>query len=338
MQKLHLAQVGVGYWGPNLVRNFLRLPEVGRFTIFDTAPERVKAICQDFPTVQVAPTFVDILGDPTVDAVAVALPAELHFEYAKRALEAGKHVFVEKPFAKSEAEAKILARLARERGKTLMVGHTFLFSNAVAYVKDYLDRGELGDLYYILCERLNLGKVRQDVNAWWNLAPHDVSIILHWLGEEPSSFRAAGFTFVQPGIADVVFANLNFPSGRGVNIHVSWLHPNKSRKITLVGSKKMIVYDDVSTDAKVTIYDKGIDKTNISTALPEIQNFGEFQLMHRFGDVVIPKIDQKEPVYLECRHFVECVLTGRTPICDAENGLRVVRVLEQVDKLLQAQR
>lgn len=334
---IRLAHVGAGYWGPNLIRNFSQQARVERLVVCDLDAARLDKMRTLYPGIETTRDFQAVLADPDIDAVSLALPAHLHHPTAKAALLAGKHVLVEKPLARTLAEAEDLVATAAAQGRVLMVGHTFLYSSPVAYITDCVKSGEIGEVYYILCQRLNLGRVRQDINAWWNLAPHDVSMVLEWLdGERPETVKASGFSFLQDGVEDVVFANLRFPSGRGAHIHVSWLHPKKMRSIVIVGSKKMLVYDDVSPDAKVMIYDKGIDKARIPRDLPQIESFGQFQFMHRVGDVLIPKIDFREPLAAECGHFIDCALTGARPRTSGENGLQVVDVLERVEKSLKA--
>lgn len=330
-RRLNVAQIGAGYWGPNLIRNLLPMSEIDSFTVCDHDENCLAKICSSYPLVQTSTSAQNVLEDPSVDAIIIALPASLHYEFASKALRAGKHVFVEKPLATTALQAQELVALSQSAGKVLMVGHTFLFNPAVDYIKQYVNSGELGEVYYIICERLNLGRVRQDINAWWNLAPHDISIVLDLFdGEMPSWIDASGHSFLQNGIEDVVFANLRYPSGRAAHIHVSWLHPRKTRTTIVVGSKKMLIYDDVSSDAKVTIYDKGIEKKCIPRDLPAIESFGQFQFIHRMGDVYIPKINFKEPLQLECRHFIDCIINNSKPKSDGINGLRVVEILEKV--------
>jgi len=338
MRKINIAQLGAGHWGPNLVRNFMQLEDVGEFTICDTNPARLERMKALHPTIRLSRSPAEVLEDSNVDAVVVALPASLHHEYTKKALLADKHVLVEKPLAMTAGEARELVRLSDETGKILMVGHTYLYNTAVRKIKEYLDGGEIGELYYILSQRLNLGRVRRDVNVLWNLAPHDISIILYWLGEFPGRVSAKGLTFLQDGIEDVVFMDMDFPSGRAAHVHVSWLHPDKTRKMYLVGGRRMIIYDDVSTEAKITICDKGVDKKNIIRELPDIETYGQFQLIHRAGDIHIPRIDVKEPLSVECAHFVECIRNGSVPFTDGRNGLDVVSVLEMGQKELSARK
>jgi predicted dehydrogenase len=258
----------------------------------------------------------------------------MHFDFARKALEAGKHVFVEKPLATTLEDAAALVDLARKNNLILMVGHTFEYNAAVQEVKKYIDRGDLGDVYYLYAQRLNLGKVRDDINAMWNLAPHDISIVLYWLGQEPVSLQARGITCLQEGLEDVVFLILNFPGGVSAHIHTSWLDPNKVRKMTVVGSKKMIVYDDTSAEARIQIFDKGIDRKNIDVNLGEYDSFAKFQLIQRAGDLLIPRVHFAEPLRTECAHFIECIEKGETPRTDGESGLRVVKILEAADASL----
>ncbi len=335
---LHLAQLGAGHWGVNLIRNFFQLSAVEQLTVCDLDAGRRDFVGERYPTVAVTDAAEELCADPSIDGVVVALPAALHYEYAKKALLSDKHVMVEKPLARTSAEARELVELAAARQRILLVGHTFLYNDAVRKVKEYIDGGELGEIYYIMAQRLNLGRVRHDVNALWNLAPHDISIVLYWLGQEPVAQSATGLTFLQEGIEDVVFANLHFPSGIAAHIHVSWLDPKKTRQMVVVGSKKMIVYDDVSTDAKIVIYDKGVDKHGIDRRLPDIENYAQFQLRHRSGDVLIPKLDFKEPLRRECQHFVDCIVNGAEPITGGAAGLEVVRVLEGIQRSLEESR
>jgi predicted dehydrogenase len=273
-----------------------------------------------------------VLSDPDIDAVVIATPVQSHFALARRALEAGKHVLVEKPLARTSAECAELIGHANRAGRVLMVGHVFLYNTAVQRMKAYIDQGELGEVRYVYSQRLNLGQVRHDVNALWNFAPHDLSILQYWLGGTPDRVLARGYSYVQPGIEDVVFMTLDFPGGVGANVHISWLDPFKIRRMTVVGTEKMIVYDDVSAEARITIYDKGVSRTRRAGAgepsLGGFETFGEFQLLLRAGDILIPKVDFGEPLANECRHFIDCIKTGATPLTDGASGLAVVRVLE----------
>lgn len=325
---IKIAIAGCGYWGPNLVRNFYQLDDTRLMKVCDPKKDRLSYIKKTYADIGVTGDYGELLDDKEIDGVVIATNAELHYKMAREALAKGKHVLVEKPLAMNTQDAGELVELAAKNRKVLMVGHTFEYNAAVRKTKEYIQSGEIGDVYYLYSKRLNLGIVRQDVNAWWNLAPHDISIIMYLFGKMPKKVSAKGLTYLQRGIADVVFATLDFDGGLCAHIHVSWLDPNKIRQMTLVGSKKMLVYDDVNPDAKITLFDKGITKKNISDSLGEFDNFGKFQLLHRAGDVVIPRVDFTEPLKTECRHFIECIQKNQRPLTDGENGLRVVRVLE----------
>jgi predicted dehydrogenase len=333
---MNLAIVGVGYWGPNLVRNFAVHDNATLSAVCDLDHRRLDGIKRQYPTVNVTTSFDDVIANPSIDAVVVALPVGLHFEFARRALDAGKHVMVEKPLCTTTAEAGILLDLAEKKKRVLMVGHTFEYNAAVHKIKELIDDGTLGDLYYVYSQRLNLGRVRSDINTMWNLAPHDVSIIIHCLEREPVRVSAKGLIQLQPGIEDVVFMVLEFEDGLIAHIHNSWLDPNKIRKMTFVGSSKMVVYDDVSADAKIQIYDKGIDRKDMKQDMGSYDDFGKFQLIHRAGDLLVPKINFVEPLKLESQHFIDCVLNGKTPRTGGDSGMRVVKVLEAAQESLKA--
>jgi predicted dehydrogenase len=329
-----IGQIGCGYWGPNLLRNFSANPKCRVKWLADQSPQRQAYVEENYPQTNTTAEADDILFDPEVDAVLVATPASTHYVLAKAALKAGKHTFVEKPLAMSTVEADELVVLAEAMGKTLMVGHSFLYNAAVNYAKDLLDTGELGDTYYIYSQRLNLGQVRSDVNAWWNLAPHDVSILLHFMnGELPVSVTAHGIDYIQPGIEDVVFATLTWANRVTAHIHVSWLDPGKVRKMTIVGSRKMVVYDDAGDD-KIKVLDKGVDRVPKIGEQMDYDNFNSYQILHRTGDILIPKIDFQEPLKVEANHFLECIETGQTPITGPKHARDVVAVLEMVQQAL----
>jgi predicted dehydrogenase len=325
---VNVALVGPGYWGPNLARNLAMTPGARLHTLCDLREDRLNEVGRAYPGVKLETEVERVLQDPEVTAVVIATPVATHFELARAALAAGKHVLVEKPLATSSEECRALIALAAERGLTLMVGHVFLYNAAVRKVKEYIDSGELGDVYYVCCQRLNLGIVRQDVNALWNFAPHDVSVLNYWLGTRPRGVSTRGFSYLQPNVEDVVFMTIDYPGGVGANVHISWLDPRKVRAMTVVGSKKMVVYDDVDTDAPLMIYDKGITRRPGEGPAATSGGFGEFRFLTRAGDVVIPRFDQSEPLRAECRHFIECVQSGATPVSDGVEALRVVEVLE----------
>jgi len=334
---VRLALVGLGYWGPNLARNLAILDNAELVALCDANEERLRRIGRQYPSARQVPSFEDVLADDTIDAVVVATPVDTHFDLCRAALAAGKHVMVEKPLATSSAECETLIELAAAQGRTLMVGHVFVYNAAVNKVKEYIDAGEIGDVYYVYSQRLNLGQVRHDVNAMWNFAPHDLSIMCHWFGTEPTNLTARGHSYIQPGIEDVVFLNMEYPEGILASVHISWLDPLKVRRMTIVGSEKMVVYDDVSADAKVTVYDRGVTKKLIDqteASLGSYRTYGEFQLLLRAGDVLIPKLDFVEPLKIECQHFVDCIRTGETPVSDGRQGLWVVRALEAAQRSL----
>jgi predicted dehydrogenase len=329
-----VGQIGCGYWGPNLLRNFSANSNCFVKWVSDQSEQRRAYVQDNYPKTKTSPEAIDIIDDPEVDAVIVATPASTHYELTKSCLEAGKHVLVEKPLAMYTKEADELVALAAKTGKILMVGHSFLYNSAVHYAKKLLDDGELGNVYYMYSQRLNLGQVRTDVNAWWNLAPHDVSILLYLMnGELPVSVTAHGIDYIQPGIEDVVFATMTWENGVTAHIHVSWLDPGKIRKMTLVGSRRMVVYDDVSDD-KIKVFDKGVDLIPKVGEKMDYDNFNNYQILHRSGDIHIPKINFQEPLKVEVAHFLDCVATGNTPITGPKHARDVVAIMEMVQTAL----
>lgn len=329
-----IAQIGCGYWGPNVLRNFSSQQNCWVKFVADINPERQAYVKNNFPRSEAVGDYAELLADPEVDAVIVATPASSHYAIAKQALESGKHVFVEKPLATNVADAEALVALAASKSRILMAGHTFLYNPAVRYAKSLLDNNELGQLYYIYSQRLNLGQVRSDVNAWWNLAPHDVSILLYLMKDElPVSVSAVGVSYIQPGIEDVVFATLKWASGVIGHIHVSWLDPGKVRKMTLVGSRKMVSYDDVGDD-KIAVFDKGVDRVPKIGERMDYDQAGSYQLIHRTGDIWLPRVDFKEPLKLEAAHFLECLRDGKTPLTGPKHARDVVAVLEATQTAL----
>jgi predicted dehydrogenase len=330
--ELVFAQIGCGYWGPNLLRNFSALKECHVKYAVDSSAERRAFVESNFPRTKCLDSWTPILADSEVTAIVIATPAGTHFQIARDALLAGKHVFVEKPLATTAAEVDELGRIAKERGLVVMAGHTFIYNAAVRYVKQMLDSGELGDVRYIYSQRLNLGRIRSDIDALWNFAPHDVSIIQYWLGDPaPISVRRTGMDFIQSGIEDVVFLSVVYPKKIIANIHVSWLDPQKVRKMIIVGSRKMVVYDDVA-DAKIAIFDKGIDKRAV---LGEHMDFDQPRpdvFNYRSGDVLMPQIKFVEPLRTEAEHFAECIRTGQSPITGVSHARNVVSILEQANR------
>ncbi|MBC8490821.1 MAG: Gfo/Idh/MocA family oxidoreductase, partial [Bacteroidetes bacterium] len=307
---LNIAQIGVGYWGPNLLRNLVANKNCKVKTVVDLYKERRHFVRDLYPTVRISYRVEDIINDADIEAVVIATPVATHFELAMKCLEAGKHVLVEKPMATSVEEVQHIGNLAEDKGLVAMVGHTFLFNAAVRYVKKLIDSRGLGDIRYIYSQRVNLGRIRSDVDALWNLAPHDISIIQYWLDEpEPVKVTRSGMDYVQNGIDDVVFMNIVYPDNVMANIHVSWLDPHKIRKMTVVGSKKMVVYNDIAEN-KIAIYDKGIDRMAVLGENMDFDNPNTFNLNHRSGDVVLPKIKWIEPLKTEIAHFVDCIQNG----------------------------
>lgn len=316
-----IAMMGAGAWGSNWVRTLATMPEVELRWVCDLNAASLERVRRQFPQVRVTSRMEDVFEDPGVQGLVIATFAPTHFDVARRALEAGKHVMVEKPMTLNREDAVALTELAERRGRMLMVGHLLEYHPAILYIKDMMDSGELGDIYYIYSQRLNLGTVRTDENAWWSLAPHDIAVACRLLNGCPLAVQCRGQNVVQPGIADFVFATLEFPEGRIAHIHVSWLDPHKTRKLTVVGSRKMVTFDDTLPAYKVTVYDKGFQlKEGIS-------NYTDWITM-RQGDIVVPKIDGTEPLLREARHFVECVRKGCRPVSDGESGTMVVSVLE----------
>jgi len=325
---VRVGVVGFGYWGPNLVRNLDRLGDAELVAACDTSEANLAKLSGLYPGVATTTDLDSLLTGHDLDAVVVATSAPSHFPVAKRVIEAGLHCYVEKPLTLTSADALELVRLADERGVVLMVGHLMEYHSAINWIRDYIASGDMGDVLYVYGQRLNLGKVRVEENAFWSLAPHDVSIVLYLLGETPDFVSANGAAYLHDGVHDTVFANLHFPSGKMANIHVSWLDPHKVRKLTIVGTKKMLVFDDMQATEKIWIYDKGVEPA-------EALGYGE-DLRLRFGDITIPFIPMREPLAIEVQHFLDCCADGSTPRSDGRDGLRVVRVLEAVDQSMAA--
>lgn len=325
---VNVGIIGFGHWGPNLARNIATCPDLKLHSICDLRPERLGQAGIQFPGVRCTTEFHKILEDSEIQAIAIASPVQFHYEMARAALEAGKHVLVEKPLAQTSVHCHKLIEQATREERVLMVGHVFLYNTAVRKVKEYIQSGVLGEVYYVYSQRLNLGIVRQDVNALWNFGPHDVSILCYWMDAAPSKVVARGYSYLQPGIDDVVFMTLDFPRGVGASVHISWLDPTKVRRMTVVGSEKMVVYDDVSNDAKIMLFDKAVTKSSKTGCMGQYENFGEFQFLVRAGDVLIPKINFVEPLKLECQHFADCILQHRQPLTDGNHGLKIVEILE----------
>lgn len=327
-EKTVVAQIGVGYWGPNLLRNFSALPNCSVKYAVDSSPERRAFVESNFPRTQAVASVETVLQDPEVKAVIVATPAATHFGLARDLLNAGKHVFVEKPLATTVAEVDELGKIADARGLVVMSGHTFIYNNAVRYVKKLIDSGELGEVRYIYSQRLNLGRIRSDIDALWNFAPHDISIIQYWLGDPaPVSVSRQGMAYMQDDVEDVVFLNIVYPGKIMANIHVSWLDPQKVRKMIVVGSKKMVVYDDIADD-KIAIYDKGIDKKAVLGQNMDFDNPRGPEFDYRSGDILLPQVKFIEPLRTEADHFIDCVRNNKTPLTGIAHSRNVVAVLE----------
>jgi predicted dehydrogenase len=323
---LRVAVAGLGYWGPNIARNFAGMPGAELAWCCDAAESLRARVAPMFPRARFTADLDEVLADDSVDAVALATPVPTHARLAIRVLEAGKHCFVEKPMAQSGADAESVVRAARTAGRMLMVGHLLEYHPGVMKLKELIDGGELGRVLYIYGNRLNLGKLRADENALWSLGAHDVSVLLRLAGEEPYEVEARGESYMREGIEDVVFCFLRFPSGLAAHLHLSWLDPHKERRFTVVGEQRMATFDDMALEGKITVYDKGFD---------EQQGRGSYgEYITRSGDIWSPRLPNQEPLRTECEHFVEAIRTGAPPISDGESGLRVVRVLEALQQSL----
>ena len=325
---ISVGVVGCGYWGPNLIRNFYNLPDCNLKAICDLDIQRLNHLKSLYNKVDISTQFQEFVARPDIEALVIATSATTHFMMAKEALLAGKHVFIEKPMATSAAECDELVELAAKRGLTLMVGHTFLYSAPVRRIKDIIDSGDIGEIRYINARRLNLGLFQRNINVTWDLAPHDISIILYVTGLLPQSVNCQGNSHVTKGVEDVTNMSMNFERGMFATLQNSWLDPRKVREMTIVGSRRMIVYDDVQPLEKVRIYD-----TRVET-LPHYDTFGEFHFAYHYGDSYIPYIKQEEPLKVECQHFLECIRKGNKPLTDGIHGSNVVRVLEACSRSL----
>ena len=319
---LSFGIVGLGYWGPNLVRNLRALPDCRVKTVCDLSEDRLRHMRALYPEVSGETDYPRMLADPEIDAVAIATAVRLHFPMAKAALQAGKHTFIEKPMAASTAECEELIQIAKQKGLILMVGHTFLYSAPVRRIKQIIDNNDIGELRYISARRLNLGLFQKDINVTWDLAPHDISIILYIMQERPLSVNCRGGAHVTKGIEDVTSLSLTFSKERTAIIQSSWHDPRKIREMTIVGSKRMIVYDDIAPQEKIKVFDARVERP------PHYDSFAEFHYAYHYGDIYSPYIKQDEPLRVECAHFQECILHGRVPLTSGEAGLEVVRILE----------
>jgi predicted dehydrogenase len=328
---IKVGVVGCGYWGPNLIRNLRQASDCHLKVICDTSEQRLKHMRKLHQDVATTNAYADLLQDAELDAIVVATPVRFHYEMAKAALAAGKHVFVEKPLARTVAEAEELVALAESKGLVIMVGHTFLFSPAVRRMKEIIDAGDIGEVQYISARRLNLGLFQKDINVAWDLAPHDISIILHLLDEQPISVSCQGSSHVNRHIEDVTMMYLTFKKNRCAFVQNSWLDPKKIRQMTVVGSRRMIVYDDTEPLEKLKIYDARVEVP------AHYDTFAEFTYSYHYGDSYVPYIKQDEPLKLECQHFLDCIRGEATPITGGRAGLDVVRILEASSESLKLQ-
>ena len=327
-KKINVGVAGCGYWGPNLIRNFSSLADCKVKQVCDLDAKRLAHMKNLYPTVETTTDFESLTSDKELDAIVVATTVHLHHELAKKSLLAGKHTFVEKPMAQSSAQCQELVELAAKKKLTLMVGHTFIYSTPVRKIKEIVDSGDIGEIQYISSRRLNLGLFQKDINVTWDLAPHDISMILYWLGKPPVSVNCQGKAHVNKDIEDVTNLSLNFTNGGFATVHSSWLDPNKIREMVIVGSKKMIVYNDNEPLEKIKIYDKRVEVP------PHYDTFAEFQYSYHYGDVHIPYLKQVEPLKVETQHFLDCIRKGTTPESSGLDGLRVIQILEAASKSL----
>jgi predicted dehydrogenase len=314
--------IGCGYWGPLLVRNFKGLPNCHLKALCDVKADRLKHLRMLYPEVEAVTDYEHFLNGMNLDAIVIATPVKHHYPLAKASLLAGKHTFIEKPMASSSAECQELIEIAKRNGLVLMIDHTFLYSSPVQKIVDIIEAGDLGDIRYINSRRLNLGLFQKDINVAWDLAPHDISIILHILGEFPVSINCQGNAHVTPRIEDVTNMSLSFRNKRFATIQSSWLEPRKVREMTIVGTRRMIVYDDLQTHEKIRVYDVRVERP------PHYDSFAEFHYSYHYGDSYIPHIQQEEPLKVACQHFLDCIATGRQPLTCGQAGLEMVRILE----------
>jgi len=322
---LQVAVVGMSYWGPNLARNFDRIEGSELRWACDLDEALLERHRGAFPRTRFTTDLDEVLADPDTDAVVIATPVPTHAALALRVIAAGKHVFVEKPLALTAADAREVAEAAEAAGVTCMVDHLLVLHPGVTKVKELVDSGHLGEVFYLYGNRLNLGIVRKDENALWSLGPHDISVMLHLVGERAVEVSATGACYLQDGVEDVVFGRILFESGITGHLHLSWLDPHKMRRMTVIGSERMVVFDDMESERKITVYDKG--------PVPRTGEYGEY-IQVRSGDIFSPKIDAAEPLRLVCQHFLDCIRTGTAPIADARAGLATVEVLEAMDRSL----
>src|SRR6266446_2432567 len=319
---ISIGVVGCGYWGPNLIRNFRALPDCHLRLMCDLDEQRLQHLRSLYPEVEGHVDYAHMLNGAGIDAVVIATSVKFHYSMAKASLLAGKHTFIEKPMAASSRECEELIELAAKRGLILMVGHTFLYSAPIKKIKDIISWGDIGDIQYISARRLNLGLFQKDINVAWDLAPHDISIVLHIIGESPTSVNCSGNAHITDGIEDVTSMCINFPGDRFATIQSSWLDPRKVREMTIVGSKRMIVYDDVAALEKIKIFDVRVEVP------PHYDSFAEFQYSYHYGDMYVPYLKQEEPLKVECQHFLECIVNNKEPLTNGRRGLELDKILE----------
>ena len=328
-KQIKIGVVGCGYWGPNLVRNFRSLPDCKLKVVCDLSEQRLAHLKSLYPEVQGTADYRHLLNGLGLDAVVIATAVNTHYPMAKASLLAGKHTFIEKPMACSSAECAELIEIAHKKGLVLMVGHTFLYSPAVRKIKEIVEHGDIGEIRYICARRLNLGLFQKDINVAWDLAPHDISIALHIMGEQPVTVNCRGTAHVTPGVEDVTTMCLSFPKEQTAIIHSSWLDPRKVREMTIVGSRRMIVYDDLATLEKIRIFDARVERP------PHYDTFAEFHYAYHYGDMYAPYIKQEEPLKTECQHFLDCIRQGTVPITSGQHGMDLVRILEASSESLE---
>lgn len=324
-----IGVIGAGYWGPNLIRNFFQLPECDLKAVCDLDPKKLEKVRSAYPGVKTVTNEEELIESSEIEGVVIATGGATHYALAKKALEAGKDVLVEKPLALNVKDGEELVNLSEKKNRILMVGHLLLYHPAVNWLKERIQRGDLGEIRYIYSQRVNLGKVRKDENALWSFGPHDISVVLYLLNSKPEKIIATGEAYLRESVYDVVFVVLHFPGGELAHVHVSWLDPHKIRKVTIVGSRKMAVFDDTEGMEKIRLYDKGVDYEPAYASYPDV-------LTLRIGDIHIPKVDSSEPLRLECQHFLDCIENRRRPISDGRNGLDVLKILDAAQKSLES--
>lgn len=330
MNKLKIGVIGCGYWGPNLIRNFIEIPSAQMEAVADLDDQRLNHIRTSYPQIPHFTRDYRKLFELGIDAVVISTPPQTHFTIAKECLENGLHVLVEKPLTTISDDARELIRIAKENDRILMVGHTFEYNPAVHALKEMIVSGELGDIHYIDAVRASLGLFHPTLNVIWDLAPHDISILIHLLGQKPNSVSTKGVAYIQKDVEDIAYLTLMFPNNVLTHIRLSWLDPCKTRRITVIGSKKMAVYDDVESHEKIKVYDKRVK------AIRRTDTFGEFQFAYHYGSVVSPYIHLKEPLRVECQHYLDCILQNKTPLTNGYNGLRVVEIIEAAQESLKS--